>query len=241
MKILREFEKKLEEVFEGVFLRAFKSGVQPVEIGKKLIRELEDHKTIGVSRIYAPNRYEIGLSSKDFSRFESFQSVLATEFENLLMAYMKDKSYSVVDRPEVFFREVERLREGEFWIRTWIQGELPPAQRKKKKGKIEESESKISTFSLELLDSGEVPPMFPLESDEIKIGRLQTNDIVLPDPNVSRVHAKIEKRNESFFILDLNSTNGTYLNEKRITEARLRDGDIIRVGSTRLLFRRAPG
>lgn len=240
MNIFREFEKKLEEVFEGVFLRAFKSGVQPVEIGKKLVRELEDHKAIGVSRIYAPNRYEIGLSSKDFSRFESFQSVLAAEFENLLIAYIKDKSYGVVDKPEVSFIEVDRLREGEFWIRTWIEGELPPAQRGKRKSRRGEFERQPST-SLELMDSGEIPPVFPLESDEIKIGRLQTNDIILPDPNVSRVHAKIERRNESFFILDLDSTNGTYLNEKRITEAKLKDGDIIRVGSTRLLFRRTPG
>jgi len=240
MNILREFEKKLEELFEGVFLRAFKSGVQPVEIGKKLIRELEDHKAIGVSRIYAPNRFEVGLSPKDFSRFESFQSVLAAEFENLLIAYIKENAYGVVDKPEVSFREVDRLREGEFWIRTWIEGELPPAQRKKKKGERKEIEERLEKPTLELMDAGDVPPVFPLEGDEIKIGRLQANDIVLPDPNVSRVHARIERRNKSFFILDLDSTNGTYLNEKRVTEAKLKDGDIIRLGSTRLLFRRSP-
>src|SRR5450756_338768 len=87
MNIFREFEKKLESLFEGAILRAFKSGVQPVELGKKLVRELEGHKTIGVSRVYVPNRYEVGLSPRDYSRFESYQAVMATELENLLISY----------------------------------------------------------------------------------------------------------------------------------------------------------
>jgi len=79
MNIFKDFEKKLEGLFEGVLLRAFRSGVQPIELGKKLVREVEGHKTIGVSRVYVPNRFEVGLSPRDYSRFESYQAVLATE------------------------------------------------------------------------------------------------------------------------------------------------------------------
>ena len=125
MNIFKDFEKKLEGLFEGVLLRAFRSGVQPVELGKKLVRELEGNKTIGVSRVYVPNRYEVGLSSRDYSRFESYQAVLATELENLLISYIKDKRYVVLDRPRIKLVETERLREGDFWIRCRIEGDLP--------------------------------------------------------------------------------------------------------------------
>jgi hypothetical protein len=239
MSIFKDFEKKLEGLFEGVILRAFKSGVHPVELGKKLVRECEGHKTIGISRVYVPNRYEVGLSAKDYSRFESYQAVLATELENLLISYIKEHGYAVLDRPRVKLVEESRLREGEFWIKSRIEGELPQAHEV-----VETHEGIVSRGDqagpavLELLDAGELPTIFDLGEKGVQIGRISDNDIVLPDPNVSRMHARVEKRDGSYLITDLESTNGTWVNEKRVGSARLSENDVIRLGSTRFIFRR---
>jgi len=241
MNIFREFEKKLESLFEGVILRAFKSGVQPVELGKKLVRELEGHKTIGVSRVYAPNRYEVGLSLRDFSRFESYQAVMATELENLLISYVKEKGYAVLDRPRVKLVEVGKLHEGEFWIKTAMEGDLPVEKLGGAPPGAKRRTPRKGPATLELIDSGDVSPTFTIDKETVQIGRLADNDIMLPDPNVSRAHARVSRRGDSYFITDLKSTNGTFLNEERIMDAQLSDEDVIRLGSTRLIFRRSEG
>jgi hypothetical protein len=222
MSIFKDFERKLEGLFEGVILRAFKSGVHPVELGKKLIRELEGNKTIGVTRVYVPNRYEVGLSAKDYSRFESYQAVMATELENLLISYSKE------------------LREGEFWIKARMEGDLPQAHEKVEthEGILRRADA-TGPGLLEMLDSGEVSPVFALENASIQIGRIADSDIVLPDPNVSRAHARVEHKGDAYIITDLDSTNGTWVNEQRVTSAHLFENDIIRLGSTRFIFRRA--
>jgi len=238
MSIFKDFEKKLESLFEGVLLRAFKSGVHPVELGKKLVRELEGHKTIGVSRVYVPNRYEVGLSPRDYSRFESYQAVMATELENLLIAYIKEKGYAVLDRPRIKLVEEEQLREGEFWIKCRVEGEIPvvteaeapPGMTRRRRD---------GPAVLELLDSSEASPFVTLGKDSTDMGRLSDNDVVLPDPNVSRFHARISRRGDAYFLTDLDSTNGTWLNEQRVTEVQLEEDDVIRLGGTRLVFRRS--
>jgi len=241
MNIFREFEKKLESLFEGVILRAFKSGVQPVELGKKLVRELDGHKTIGVSRVYVPNRYEVGLSPRDYSRFESYQAVMATELENLLISYIKEKGYAVLDRPRVKLVEVEKLHEGEFWIKCAMEGELPAEKQDEIPAGVRHRAPRKGPAVLELIDSGDVSPVLAIEKETVQIGRLADNDVVLPDPNVSRVHARISRRGDSYFITDLKSTNGTFLNEERIMDVRLSDEDVIRLGGTRFIFRRSEG
>lgn len=240
MSIFKDFEKKLEGLFEGVMLRGFKSGVHPVELGKKLVRELEGNKTIGVARVYVPNRYEVGLSAKDYSRFESYQAVMATELENLLISYIKEHSYAVLDRPRIRMVEDERLRYGEFWIKTRMEGELPqPHEPVETREGIVTRGRADGPAVLELLDSGDVAPVFALESRATEIGRVSENDIVLPDPNVSRIHARVERRDDGYYLTDLESTNGTWVNEKRVESVVLDENDVIRLGSTRFIFRRA--
>ena len=240
MNIFKDFEKKLEGLFEGVLLRAFRSGVQPIELGKKLVREVEGHKTIGVSRVYVPNRFEVGLSPRDYSRFESYQAVLATEFENLLITYIKDKGYVVLDRPRIRFIEDEHLREGEFSIACRIEGDLPKERRAEPApGGILEREPADGPPTLELMDGSDVSPFFRLDADTARIGRTQNNDIILPDPNVSRVHARITHRDGRYFVEDLDSRNGTWVNEQRVREHELQEHDVLRLGTTRLIFRRS--
>ena len=71
----------------------------------------------------------------------------------------------------------------------------------------------------------------------LAIGRDPSNDLVLPDAMVSRRHAVIEWRGSQFFVRDCNSSNGSVVNGDRISEKSLRDGDLVAIGTARLLFR----
>jgi diguanylate cyclase (GGDEF)-like protein len=71
-----------------------------------------------------------------------------------------------------------------------------------------------------------------LGDDPVLLGRGSENTIVLENDSVSRRHAKIEKRGHSYFVADLDSTNGTYVNDELITEYQLRRGDQVKVGDT---------
>jgi hypothetical protein len=71
----------------------------------------------------------------------------------------------------------------------------------------------------------------------LSIGRDPSNDLVLPDAMVSRRHAVIEFRGSQYYLRDCNSSNGSVINGDRVSEKSLRDGDVVAIGSARLLFR----
>jgi uncharacterized RDD family membrane protein YckC len=71
----------------------------------------------------------------------------------------------------------------------------------------------------------------------LSIGRDPSNDVVLPDAMVSRRHAVIEYRGSQYFLRDCNSSNGSLINGDRVSERGLRDGDLVAIGTARLLFR----
>ena len=75
--------------------------------------------------------------------------------------------------------------------------------------------------------------------ERVKIGRSETNDIVLAQPGVSRDHAVLQRADGSYRIVDLRSTNGTFVNGERVHTRLLQDGDEIWIGSTVLTFDRS--
>ena len=81
-------------------------------------------------------------------------------------------------------------------------------------------------------DEGELYPLF--ENREITVGRSPTNNIFIHDRNVSRVHCQIVVTGVGCTLTDLQSTNGTFVNEQRVTELKLKPGDELRVGTTLL-------
>ncbi len=78
---------------------------------------------------------------------------------------------------------------------------------------------------------------FPLGLQSALMGRRRANDICLEDTNVSRVHASINYLDGSYYLTDLGSTNGTFVNETRISKKKLASGDLIRMGTTILEFK----
>src|SRR3954462_2687474 len=118
MSVLRNLESKLAGLVEGTFSRAFKSEVRPVEIARKLAREMDEHKVQSLSRVYAPNEYAVWLSPKDRAQFEGYESDLASELSGYLLEHARREKIALVTRPRIEFRTDDRLRLGEFGIQA---------------------------------------------------------------------------------------------------------------------------
>ena len=116
MSVLRNLEARIEGLVEGVFSRAFCSQVQPVEIARKLAKEMDSHKTASVSQTYAPNSYTVWLSPDDHERLEGYTRSLSQELSAYLLEHARRQDYALLTRPEVKIEVDERLRLGEFGI-----------------------------------------------------------------------------------------------------------------------------
>jgi hypothetical protein len=116
MSVLRNIEQKIEGLFERGFKRAFRSNLQPVELARKLAREMEDHKTISVSRVYVPNDFTIYLSPQDRESFSSYERSLVTELGSYLDAHARGAGLSLVAPATVALETDTDLRVGEFGI-----------------------------------------------------------------------------------------------------------------------------
>jgi len=101
MTVLRNIEAKIESLFEGVFGRAFRTNVQPVELARKLVKEMEDHRVISVSRLYVPNEYTIYLSPADREQFDSYEESLLVELQDYLAENARREKYVLLSPPRV--------------------------------------------------------------------------------------------------------------------------------------------
>ena len=118
MSVLRNLESKLAGLVEGTFSRAFKSEVRPVEIARKLAREMEEHKVQSLSRTYVPNQYAVWLSPEDREQFEGYEDELRQELSGYLLEHARRERLALLTAPEISFRTDERLRLGEFGIQA---------------------------------------------------------------------------------------------------------------------------
>ena len=118
MNMLKSVERKLEGLVEGLFGRAFKASVQPVELAHKLAKEMGDHKTLGVSSVYVPNEYEIYLGHDDHEKLSALGDALKTELANYLTAFARREGWTMVAPPRIELLEDADLRLGEFGIAT---------------------------------------------------------------------------------------------------------------------------
>jgi Protein of unknown function (DUF3662)/FHA domain len=252
MSVLRNIEHKIEGLFEGVFGRAFRTHVQPVELARKLVKEMEDHRVVSVSRVYAPNEYTVYLAPADREQFAGYEESLVSELQEYLMENARRERYELLSPPVVKLETDADLEMGEFGIATrMVQGPAPqpgepPAQAQPgatmvyRKPPVETEavsaeELGLARESVSLTVNG---TKHELDKNEVVIGRSRDCDIQLADPNVSRRHAEVRQEGAAYWVIDLDSTNGMEVNGRRLKRAKLRQGDRILLGSTELVFRR---
>jgi Protein of unknown function (DUF3662)/FHA domain len=245
MSLLRNLEAKIEGLVEGAFSRTFRSKVQPVELARKLAKEMEESQTVSISRTYVPNEYSVFLSPEDRAQFEGYEDALKKELSDYLLEHARNQSLALVTRPQITFRTDERLGVGEFGIQAQlvrppeeegeepVQGDFghtmvysPDAEARKLVPQDQGGRAVLTGAGRHLVLSG----------DQVVIGRSRDCDIVLDDPNVSRRHAEVRRSGEGWTVADLGSTNGIKVNGRRVGEARLAPGDEITLGLSRLSF-----
>jgi hypothetical protein len=214
---LQQFERRLERLVEGVFAKAFRSGLQPVELGRRLTRVMDADRTVGVRGVIAPNRFTFALAPSDHERFASFEEALVRELADAAREYARDEGYGFMGPVQVELEVDEHLRPGRFAVDT----------------RLHEGRGGMGAGTL-ILPSGD---RLALSDRPVVIGRLPECDITLSDPNVSRRHAEVRPSGTGFAVTDLGSTNGTRVNSVGVPgEQVLRDGDVISVGATRIRF-----
>lgn len=254
MTVLRAIEQKIEGLFEGVFGRAFRSHVQPVELARKLAKEMDDHRTVSVSRVYVPNEYTVYLSPSDRERFEGYEEALLGELQDYLGQHARREGYELLSAPAVLMETDADLAVGEFGIATrMVQSEGRPARADAPPSQPQPGETMIykpDPVPVPVPDAEPMPEAdghpvlragaaeYTLEHGRLLIGRSRDCDIRLTDPNVSRRHAEVRQEGSDYFVVDLDSTNGIELNGRRMRRGKLADGDVIVLGSTELVFER---
>jgi hypothetical protein len=213
---------------EGFFASAFRSGLQPVELAKRVMREMDANKTVGVREVWAPNRFAFTLSEADGERFEQAEHALVTELKRVVRETAAERGWGLVGPPEIEFVVDEELRRGRFEVEaSFVEGdeELAPLV--------------AGQATLTLLEGGRPSRTYSLAKPTVTLGRLPESDVVVADPGASRQHARISNTNGEFVLSDLGSTNGTLVNDQEVSERVLDDGDRITIGEAVLEFRRA--
>jgi Protein of unknown function (DUF3662)/FHA domain len=250
MSVLRSLEEKIAGLVEGTFSRAFRSEVRPVEIARKLAREMEEHKSFSVSRTYVPNEYRVYLSPRDRQRFAAYESALAAELAGYLLEHARRERLALLSRPVIEFETDDRLGLGEFGIQTRLvqpdDETGPPHVASDEAGRtmvyssagriaepLEERARARAETALVLIDGRRMV----IGPTGATLGRSRQCDVVVDDANVSRKHAEIRPRGGSWVLIDLGSTNGSSVNGRRIegTEV-LKPGDEIELGTSVMTF-----
>jgi hypothetical protein len=248
MPVLRSIEQKLESLFEGLFGRAFRTHVQPVELARKLQKEMDDHKVVSVSRVYAPNEYGIFLSAADREQFEDYERSLIEELQLYLAEHARREDYALLANPHVTFETDDDLERGEFGIATRMvqpeRGGAAAAQAEAGHTMVYRAQPTEAASAAELgVEREQVTLSWDgerrtIDKRRVLIGRSKECDVQLADPNASRRHAELRREGTAYWIVDLDSTNGIEVNGRRLKRAKLEDGDRVTLGSTELVFRR---
>ena len=252
MSILSDFEDRVGGALEGVFAGVFRSPVQPVEIARALGKAMDDGRSVGVGKVYAPLAYTVALSPEDADKFGAFVATLSGELATFLTDHARERGYHLTAPPHVSFTVHDDLRLGRYRVAAelaapapvapdHVQPEAPAPEFAAVGGAEFVDPQRLSgpAGDLATVTVGDLAHDVALSGDRVTIGRLASSGVHVPDANVSREHAAFVREGSSWWIEDLDSSNGTLLNGEPVDRARLQDGDVVEVGVTRLTFHEA--
>jgi Protein of unknown function (DUF3662)/FHA domain len=257
---LKHIEKRMESLVEGVFGRAFRRQIHPVEIAKGLTKQMDEGRMVSISRTYAPNDFTVHLSKEDTESIRAYQASLKDELIQYASTHAENKNYHLMTPPRIRFETEDTLRFGEFGVTAKLTGGDGPRE----KGAPQDTSGQTRIFRTEESSGGELDQgTATISADEARrhglareivevvlgdekhqlegrgpwsVGRSQDNDIVIHDPNVSRRHARISRADNGFVVEDLGSTNGTLLDGAPIDRERIEGGDELTFGQSTARF-----
>ena len=131
MGILQKFENRLEQMVSGVFAKAFRSAVQPVEIAAALQREVDNSAQIlSRDRRLVPNQFHVELSGQDHERLAPYSSTLAQELTEMLRDHAHDQAYVFTGPVTISFDERDDLSTGRFRVRSAALAKVTPVSER---------------------------------------------------------------------------------------------------------------
>ncbi len=257
MSLLRTIETRLARIVEGTFGKVFRTGVQPVELARRLVKEMDEHQQRTVRNVYVPNRFDVYLSRDDHRQLTQYATALTTELSEYLAEHARRNGYALLTRPRVSLHLDRDLTLGRFGIA--VKMEQPDAGD----GPVLPDDAPATEASGETMvyqaatpvDEPEPAPIsdscavfgpdgpYPLSRARVRVGRGRTNELVLQDPSVSREHAELVPTSDGrgWRVRDLGSTNGVAVNGSKVQDQALALGDMITFGSCDVRFDRWAG
>ena len=215
--VIKKVENKIEKLVEGTFAKFFSSELKPVEISRKIVREIELNRSIGGHGDHlAPNDFDVAISESDYSNLIKAKEPLEQELEETIRDYSYQEGYIFLGSINVSIKKEENLRAGTFRIDA----------------QLKQDESGCPPGALVLPDGKRIQ----IGNRVITIGRLQDSTVCIDDPSISRNQAEVLLRETGYLLSDLGSTNGTLVNGRRISQHVLTDHDQIEFGSYRIRF-----
>lgn len=258
MNLFKSVETTIASLVEGAFGRVFRSEVRPMELARKLAREMDEHRTVSVSRVYVPNEYSVWLSPEDRARYEGVEHEVIEELAAYLLEHARREELILASNPVIVFHTDEALSLGEFGIQARLvrhedhSGGVPPpappapveseqhgktmiySTSARVGGPVEAAHARRAAPRALLAVGGRrllVPPGGAV------VGRSRDCEIVLDDVGISRRHAQLSPSRDGWTVEDLGSTNGVAVNGRDIRGAQpLHPGDRIELGSTEVVF-----
>lgn len=231
MGLLDNFERRLDELVNAPFQRAFKDVVEPVEIASRMTKEMDRRAAImGRGRIVVPNAFTVDLSTHDYERLGELIDAIRSELMTVVSQHATDQRYTFSGRIAVDLTEDPTLDTGVFRVHSASKPDpSPPPQP---------APSPVSPAASyaghpRLIVGGKT---FPLTKSQTRLGRGVGVDIPVNDPGVSRSHAEIVLGIPPT-VRDLGSTNGTSVDGRKVAESPLHDGAQITIGGTTMTFR----
>jgi hypothetical protein len=209
--VLKGVENRLERMFEKTFSRPFKSSLQPIEIGTRIVREVDLTRRLSSQGPISPNQIRVWLGPADAARFEGFQKALVSELEETVRQHAVSEGFSFVGPVKVEVFIDDDIKAGNVEVKTEFVGG--------------ESQPRLISSDGRNVNIGEQP---------VVIGRSPDVEFVINDSNVSRRHAELWRTNEGVAIRDLQSTNGTFVNGHRVTAVSLSPRDDVTIGTLHL-------
>jgi len=245
MSAVSRFESLMEGLIERPFTRLFRSRLQPIEIAKKIVREMEAGRVVGVSSVLVPNDYEVSLSPEDFAAFAPIRGALEGEMASYVAQAAADHRYTTVEPPLVSIILDDALHPRQVVVAARMneshQAVAPPTERLNPTQTMPRAPSEekptraVGMPGDAYLSVGDLT--YPLSAQRVTLGRGLENTIVFEDRRVSRLHAVLVSTGGNWSVRDEGSTNGVFVNGRRVTQHALRNGDQLSLGGLEMLFR----
>ena len=250
MRPLAALERFFERLFEGQSARLFKTKLQPIQLQRRIERAMDSERVRDGDRSRVPNRYAVHLAPDDLTALRANHPTLAGDLADSVLAFARSHGYQLADRPSVALVADATIQPGGLQVAATLDRSRPAEGDAATRGAAEDADQAVppdqtAVFVMPVVDSPratlrQIRPdgssqTFAVDGRPLTIGRAPDNGLVLRDTKASRHHARLYARRGALLFADLGSTNGSWVNDRRVQEMALGEGDRIRIGDTILV------